>query len=79
MGPLRAVLEVLMWVFILRVVFDFIPAVAASAAGRLVHQITEPVLAPMRRFVGPMTLGETTVDIAPIMVLLALYYLQMLI
>ena len=79
MGPVRALFEVAMWVFILRVVLDFIPAVAASAAGRLVRQLTEPVLGPMRRYVGPVALGEVSVDVAPILAVLVLYYLQMLI
>lgn len=46
-----------------------------STIGTLLHQVTEPLLRPIRRFVPP--LGG--LDISPIILLIILYFLQIFI
>jgi uncharacterized protein YggT (Ycf19 family) len=70
--------EILLWVFILRVFVDFFPPLQENAFGRLVMRLSEPALAPLRRIFHPFAVGEATVDVASVIVVLVLYYLRAL-
>ena len=69
------VFRVLDLAILLRVVFSWINANPYNSVVRLVHDITEPFLAPLRRFIPP--LGGF--DFTPIVALFILDFLRRLI
>ncbi|MEM6383049.1 MAG: YggT family protein [Pseudomonadota bacterium] len=87
---MRAVLDVIMlilnlywWVIIISAVMSWLLAFnvinprnqVVGTIGRFVHGLTEPLLAPIRRFLP--NLGG--IDVSPIVLLLGIYFLQQLI
>lgn len=63
------VLLVLLWLAVLgRVLLSWFDPTASSAASRMLVQLTEPILAPVRRFLPQ----GGTFDFSPILVLLVL-------
>jgi YggT family protein len=58
------------------------PTAAGSVRGRLtagVHAITEPILAPVRRVLPPLRLGGMAIDLAFIVVFLAIVLIRQII
>ncbi|MGD0983516.1 MAG: YggT family protein [Acidimicrobiales bacterium] len=65
------VLNVFLFVLLIRVVLSYVPAPSGSALvpiTRFFEAITEPVLRPVRRIVPPLRVGGTAVDLSPIIV-----------
>jgi YggT family protein len=75
MNALVSVLTTLLYVFIIimliRVVFSWVSPFPTNPVSRMAWQITEPVLAPVRRRLPPMS----GIDLSPMVVLLATYLL----
>ena len=69
-------------VLIARLVVDWVGALAPAGAARLgrarnwAHELTEPVLAPVRRVVPPLRLGSIHVDLAFTVVFVAVVLLR---
>lgn len=76
---IRTVTELILWLFILRAVAEFIPPLANSVVGKAVRSISEPILAPVRRVIRPITLGDMEMDLSAVVVVLVVYSLQTLI
>ncbi|HEV2036232.1 MAG TPA: YggT family protein [Candidatus Dormibacteraeota bacterium] len=70
-GFLSLVLYVFIIVLLVRVVFSWISPFPTNPVSRLAFQFTEPVLAPVRRRLPPMS----GVDLSPLVVTLAAYFL----
>ena len=78
---LLLVLEVYVWVVIAMAVLSWLVAFQVVntsnqfvySVGRVLHALTEPALRPIRRFVP--NLGG--VDLSPIVLILAIYFLRM--
>jgi len=66
------VLSLYMWVIIARAVLSWVNPDPYNPIVRFIHNITEPVLSPIRRRM-PMFGG---VDLSPIIVILAVVFLQ---
>ncbi|HXN92627.1 MAG TPA: YggT family protein [Candidatus Sulfotelmatobacter sp.] len=75
MNALVSLLTTLLYVFIIimliRVVFSWVSPFPTNPVSRMAWQITEPVLAPVRRRLPPMS----GIDLSPMVVLLATYLL----
>jgi YggT family protein len=75
MNVLVSFLTTLLYVFIIimliRVVFSWVSPFPTNPVSRMAWQITEPVLAPVRRRLPPMS----GIDLSPMVVLLATYLL----
>src|SRR4029077_14106334 len=75
MNALIAVLTTLLYAFIIlmliRVVFSWVSPFPTNPVSRLAWQATEPVLAPVRRRLPPMS----GIDLSPMVVMLAAYLL----
>ena len=79
---LNAILDIYWWIIILSVVLSWLYAFNVvnpskqfvRAIGQFVHEATEPLLGRIRRFMP--NLG--TIDISPIVLLLAVTFLQIL-
>jgi len=75
MNFLISFLTTLLYVFIIimliRVVFSWVSPFPTNPVSRMAWQITEPVLAPIRRRLPPMS----GIDLSPMVVLLATYLL----
>lgn len=69
---LDMVLSLYMWVIIARAVLSWVNPDPYNPIVRFIHNITEPVLSPIRRRM-PMFGG---VDLSPIIVILAVVFLQ---
>ena len=77
-GLLGLVLLLFQLVLIARVVVDWIGVLSPNGASngsyqarRITHGITEPVIAPVRRFLKPVQIGSVSVDLALAAVFLA--------
>jgi YggT family protein len=91
MGPVLAVVSLALLVFqlilIARAVLDWSatlagPSAAGSFRSRLsavVYAVTEPVLAPVRRVIPPLRLGTVAIDLAFIVVFVAIIVIRSLI
>ncbi|SSC25650.1 CCB3/YggT protein [Klenkia terrae] len=79
---LAFVLLLFQLVLIARVVVDWggVPAPASGArlggARRLVHRVTEPVIAPVRRVLPPLRIGGVGIDLAFTVVFLGVVVLR---
>ena len=75
MNVLVSVLTTLLYAFIIlmliRVVFSWVSPIPTNPVSRLAWQITEPVLAPVRRLLPPMS----GIDLSPMVVMLGTYLL----
>ena len=91
MGPLLAlvsfVLLLMQVLLIARAVLDWsvvlagpsAPGSVRSRVSAVVFAVTEPILAPVRRLVPPLRLGATSIDLAFIIVFLAIVIIRSLI
>ncbi len=73
------VLNVFLFVLLIRVVLSYIPAPPGSAllpVIRFFEAVTEPVLRPVRRIVPPLRVGGTAVDLSPIIVWFAVLIIR---
>jgi YggT family protein len=75
MNALISVLTTLLYAFIIlmliRVVFSWVSPFPTNPVSRLAWQVTEPVLAPIRRRLPPMS----GIDLSPMVVMLGAYLL----
>ena len=65
------VLNLFLFILVIRVVLSYIPVSTGSAlvpVARFFEAITEPVLRPVRRIVPPLRVGGAAVDLSPIIV-----------
>jgi YggT family protein len=84
LGILSLVLLLVQFLLIARAVLDWTAAIAGpSAVGSVrsrlsggVFAVTEPILAPVRRIVPPVRLGGVAIDLAFIVVFLAVVLLR---
>ncbi|MBI4012110.1 MAG: YggT family protein [Candidatus Rokubacteria bacterium] len=65
------VLVAYMWVIIIRALVSWVNPDPWNPIVRVLYQVTEPVLRPIRRML-PMT----AIDFSPVIVILAIYFLQ---
>ena len=81
---LGTVLLVVELVLVARIVLDWVgvlaPASGSALGGprRVVHRLTEPLLAPVRRVVPPVRFGSMSIDLAFTVVFLAVVVLRAL-
>nr|WP_211177452.1 YggT family protein [Pseudonocardia acidicola] len=78
---LATVLLLFQIVLLARVVVDWLSVLggenrALSTARRLTHSVTEPVIAPVRRILPPVRLGSVAIDLAFIVVFVAVLVLR---
>jgi len=74
-GAIASVLILVLWAFVIvtlvRVAFSWVSPYPNTAVYRLAWQVTEPVLAPVRRRLPPVS----GMDLSPLVVTLACYFL----
>ena len=75
MGIIATFLIVVLYAFIIvmfvRAIFSYISPVPTNPVSRLAYQVTEPVLAPVRRWIPPVS----GFDVSFIVVIVAAYFL----
>ena len=75
MGAIASLLALLLWAFVIiilvRVAFTWVSPYPTHQVYRLAVRITEPVLAPVRRWLPPVS----GMDLSPIVVAVACYFL----
>jgi len=57
---------------VVRSLLSFVPGAATSTLGTALERITEPVLGPVRRVIRPVRVGNAGLDLAPLVVGLAI-------
>lgn len=67
------VLTAYMWIIIARAVLSWVNPDPFNPAVRFLYRVTEPVLRPVRRWLPAYQIG---LDLSPMVVLLAIYFLQ---
>ncbi len=70
---LDILLNIYMWIIIIRAVLSWVNPDPYNPLVRLIHQLTEPVMAPIRRRI-PLRGGG--MDFSPLVILLAIVFLQ---
>jgi YggT family protein len=75
MGVIASFLILLLWLFVIvtlvRVAFSWVSPYPNNPVYRLAYQVTEPVLAPVRRRLPPVS----GMDLSPLVVTVACYFL----
>ena len=75
MGVIASLLILILWLFVIvtfvRIVFSWVSPYPNNPVYRLAYQITEPVLAPVRHRLPPVS----GMDLSPLVVTLACYFL----
>ena len=75
MGVIVSFLSLVLWLFVIvtlvRVAFSWVSPYPNNAVYRIAYQVTEPVLAPVRRRLPPMS----GMDLSPLIVTFACYFL----
>ena len=67
-------LTIYMWIIIGRALISWVNPDPYNPIVTFLYRATEPVLAPIRRWIPPRGMG---IDISPIVVILVIYFLQM--
>ena len=70
---LDTVLTIYMWIIIIRAVLSWVNPDPYNPIVRFIHQVTEPVMYRVRRWIPIRGLG---IDFSPIIILLAIVFLQ---
>ena len=70
---LRWVLNIFMWIVIARAILSWVSPDPYNPIVRFIHNVTEPVLYPIRRRI-PLSFGG--IDFSPVIVLLVVVFLQ---
>ena len=70
---LYMVFNLYMWVIIIRAVISWVSPDPYNPLIRILYQITEPVLSPIRRLIPLKGMG---IDISPIIVIMIIYFLN---
>jgi YggT family protein len=68
------VLNIYLWIVILRAVFSWIYVPSLYPAARVLYRLTEPVMRPVRRLIPPAKTGG--LDISPLIVALVIVFLD---
>ena len=75
MGAIASLLSLVLWLFVIvilvRVAFSWVSPFPTNSVSRLAYQITEPVLAPVRHRLPPVS----GIDLSPLVVTIACYFL----
>jgi YggT family protein len=58
-------------VMLIRVIFSWVSPYPTNAVTRFAYRVTEPILAPVRRWLPPMS----GIDLSPMVVMLGAYFL----
>ena len=66
-------LTIYMWIIIIRAVLSWVNPDPYNPIVRFIEQVTEPVMAPVRRWIPIRGMG---IDFSPIIVLLVIIFLQ---
>jgi YggT family protein len=78
---IAAILNIFLFVLLVRVVLSYIPSQPGSALGtvqRVFEAVTEPVLRPVRKAVPPLRAGGAAIDLSPIIVWVAILIIRSL-
>ncbi len=67
---LSAAAQLLYWLVMIRIVISFMPEFSQYPWARWVTNVTEPLLAPIRRAIPPLRIGAGYVDLSPMVLLL---------
>ncbi len=70
---LDTVLTIYMWIIIIRAVLSWVNPDPYNPVVRFIHQVTEPVMYRVRRWIP---IGGFGIDFSPIIILLAIVFLQ---
>jgi YggT family protein len=70
---LDVLLTIYMWVIVIRAVLSWVNPDPYNPIVRLIHQLTEPVMARIRRVIPLRGMG---IDFSPIIILLLIIFLQ---
>jgi YggT family protein len=75
MGVIASLLSLVLWLFVIvtlvRVAFSWVSPYPNNPVYRIAYQVTEPVLAPVRRRLPPVS----GMDLSPLVVTVACYFL----
>jgi YggT family protein len=76
-GSLRILLELVQWLIFARVIVSWLPIDKSNQFIVFLYQITEPILAPIRKLISKSSMGSgLMVDFSPIIAFLLISFLM---
>ena len=73
---MQYLITILTWVIIIRALISWVNPDPYNVIVQILHRITEPILAPIRRIIPMHNMG---IDISPIIAILALWFVRLFI
>ncbi len=68
--------NIVFWLIVLRAVSSFLPGLQNNPVLKFAHDVTEPLLSPVRKVIGVVRLGDAYVDLSPLVLLFLLNLLR---
>lgn len=68
------ILSVASWLVIIRALLSWVNPDPTNVIVQILHNLTEPILAPFRRFVPSYSIG---LDISPVFAIIAIWFLKL--
>lgn len=77
LGLVCLALQVYWFILIIRILLSWVPNVPDPVAplARVVYQVTDPVLTPVRGLLPPIRTGSMAIDLSPILVFIGIQLL----
>lgn len=74
---IQVLLSIYWYILIATAVISWIPDLAETQLGQLLHRISEPYLQVFRRFIRPLQVGGVMLDISYIVALAVYYFIEL--
>ena len=75
MDIICTIIQLYIWVIIARIILEWIPVPSDHPVGqfrRVLAQVTDPVMAPLRKAIPPLRTGTVALDLSPIILIIGL-------
>jgi YggT family protein len=72
----QVLLSVYQYLILARILMSWFPDIANLSIGRLLIRVTEPYMAPFRRHIPPLSIGNAYLDIASLVALIAFSFVK---
>ncbi len=77
LSTVNLILELYWYVILARILISWFPDVADMWVGRTIIRISEPYLAPFRRFIPPLSIGSMYLDVSALVAILVYAFVKM--
>jgi YggT family protein len=72
----QGLLTVYFYILIATAFISWVPDLAETQLGQLLHRLTDPYLQPFRRFIPPLQFGGVMLDVSFIVAVIVYFFIQ---